>query len=531
MATTQQHSSAASQAQGTTQAASDDATAQTDNPALSAAAELQRLELMQRMPALDFCVMLFRLSDDAQWEIIGQLEQMGDVPRATLAAAAAYVAEAPVVRQADLLDDPNLAQYLSIDEQPNVVTISFTLPGEMEPSHSVRTVYDDTRSETWIYDGPASDDYPALEETFQEAEDEIDIYEGDQPDVDPASFAPVTGDATTWRVLGAGARAALALPREEDAALDASVAELVTTYPDEVQQILTIIRVRMGSRAVEAYQHISDPDRLRAPTKLHAIAIMTKRIAALDAVIAQESTGPHGGGATKTPANFGVVAAAHVERMDLEHSRDILATGKGRYEGAVTSERKYKTWTMKQRGGRAIDCTTFPFKVLADTSDAVGQPELYKAFQNAMHQVWRKKEGAGPNETPTVWDDDVLNGLRVGLGWKGFLIDPSNSYAGEESWNDVKVDPALAITHGDSMSLARARELPFAVIGQGGHMGLLVYGHWYEVHFGHSHDDVELIDAAVLPARWQTAAAMAPAADVERVLRAPLPQDDTTGEE
>ncbi|MBK9071915.1 MAG: hypothetical protein IPL79_13070 [Myxococcales bacterium] len=522
MATTQQHSPVAAQAQGSSVDTSGAAAAQTADPAMSAATELQRLELMQRMPALDFCVFVARLPADQRWDLVSQFEQMGDIKRALLAIAAASLAENEEVLQNIELIDERFAQCLAVDEQPTVATIVFTVPNATEPSRSFRATPLSEGYEIRVYRGS-----PAQQAEEAAAED---VYEDEQPDIDPASFGPVTGDATTWRVLGPGARAALKLPRAEDDALDASVAELVTTYPDEVEQILTIVRVRMGTRAVEAYKHISDPERLRVPTDLHAISIMTKRIAALDAVIAQESAGPHGGGAKKTPAAFGIVAAAHVERMDLEHSRDILATGKGRYEGAMRDERIYKTWTMQQRKGRAIDCTTFPLKVLADTAEAVGKPGLFNAFKKAMYQVWREKEGAGPNATPTVWDDDVLNGLRVALGWKGFFISRHDSSpADSREWNNVPVDPALALSDfkRDSMSLKRVRELPFAVIGQGGHMGMLVYGKWYEVHWSHSHSDPELIESSDLVNRATDAVAMAPPADVERVLRAPR----TPGEE
>lgn len=373
--------------------------------------------------------------------------------------------------------------------------------------------------------------------------------------------------AATPAGLGPGAVQMLSVSRRQDVV--AEVGRLVKKHPQDTQQILAIARVRFGPEAVANYQYETVPDYVGDGSKATAILQLTQRIAALKAVIALGEPGIEAaagdaslehrwetlGGLlpplrnpriTTDKSGLGIIAAAITEKMDLEHHLGILKTGRGPYEGAYTDEPHEKMWTMRRRDGNGLDCTTFLLRVLNDAFAAAGKPELFNAAMAAVYQAWRDKTGSSKSAAPEISGADVLIGMQKALGWQGFFVwgsasssmsdafepEDVNRYkdAHDGSWHRVKLVPSLEVVDfgQETPQTANLRNLPFALLAQigddgiGGHMGILVYGKWYEVHWTDKASETNLIEVSdILDKSWSFAAAVAPAADLAAAFNQP----------
>ncbi|MBK9072812.1 MAG: hypothetical protein IPL79_17695 [Myxococcales bacterium] len=382
--------------------------------------------------------------------------------------------------------------------------------------------------------------------------------------------------AATPAGLGAGGVEMLSISRRQNVA--AEVDRLVKKYPQDAWQILAIARVRFGPAAIATHDYEMDPAQVASGSKATAVFQLTKRIAALKAVIALGDAGIEAaageapqdwstlGGMfpaqadprTKTSkSGLGVMAAAITEKMDLEHHLGILTRGRGPYEGAYTEAPLEKPWTMRRRDGNGLDCTTFLLRVLNDALVAAGKPELFNAAMSAVYQAWRDKTGSSKSAVPEISGADVLKGMQTALGWQGFFVwgqasdsmpktdeyekDDAKRYkdAHDGSWHRVKLVPSLEVVNfgepngetglaEDTPAIANLRNLPFALLaeisdgGIGGHMGILVYGKWYEVHWTDEASETNLIEVSdIMVKSWNYAAAVAPTADLAAAFKQP----------
>jgi hypothetical protein len=231
---------------------------------------------------------------------------------------------------------------------------------------------------------------------------------------------------------------------------------------------------------------------------------------------------------TSAPAkhSIGEVGAASARSMLLEHQQAVAATGTGKFMGN-------RAGGPVPAGVTSSDCTEYILSVLRTSFEAKGRGGDWKAVYDAAVTG----SGAGGFKGMAL-----VQSLESSAGWKGVFWgkdprDPSDrlpehpvaykkvretgSYYGaavDTTRSAVEYTPTSPRKPESMANLDRLRHVPLGLVATKGavHMGLLLNGQLYELHWEKTATDPDVIQATPLEKwEWQTGVVVAPADDLD----------------
>lgn len=197
--------------------------------------------------------------------------------------------------------------------------------------------------------------------------------------------------------------------------------------------------------------------------------------------------------------SFGEVGNAVAKHMDAEHDALLAKRGCGTLIGIHAGDPPAGTHPPPH----VTDCTTFVLDVLRETFAAQGRSA---DFDRVFATAERNSGSGGFKGT------ELMKALQSELGWKGMFwagdlkADAETTYANylqkkKGTYYGIKVNPAEAVTGfktapikpGDNYD--RLTKVPFALLTTKGgmHMGLVLNGKLYEVHWANGCDSNDVI--------------------------------------
>jgi hypothetical protein len=216
---------------------------------------------------------------------------------------------------------------------------------------------------------------------------------------------------------------------------------------------------------------------------------------------------------------FGEVASAITKRMDAEHDALMKKRGCGTMMGNHAGEPAVAVTPPPIK----TDCTEFVLSVLRQTFAAQGRSaDFDRAFAKA-----RETSGAGGFR-----GTELMKALQTELGWSGMYwagdldADAETRYGyylqkKNGTYYGIKVDPTHAVTGfktGASPNFEKLKKLPFALLTTKGgmHMGVVLNGHIYELHWSNNCDSPDVLMESNLPDWiWSAGAMVAPPEEVK----------------
>ncbi len=216
---------------------------------------------------------------------------------------------------------------------------------------------------------------------------------------------------------------------------------------------------------------------------------------------------------------FGEIGNAIAKRMDAEHDALLKTRGCGNLIGTKAGEPAAAVTPPPVR----TDCTEFVLSVLRQTFAAQGKSaDFERVFAKA-----RLTSGTGGFR-----GTELMKALQTEAGWSGMFwagdveVDAETRYSNylqkkNGTYYGIKVDPARAVTGfktGASPNLETLKKMPFALLTTKGgmHMGILLNGRVYELHWSNNCDSVDVIADTALPDWiWSAGAIVAPADEVK----------------
>lgn len=224
--------------------------------------------------------------------------------------------------------------------------------------------------------------------------------------------------------------------------------------------------------------------------------------------------------------SLGEVGAATGRSMMLQHQQSVAATGSGKFMGSQVAG-------AAPPGVTKSDCTEYILDVLRKAFQAKGRAGDWKAVYD---EAAAKSGPGGFTGMPLV------QALETKAGWKGVFWgkDPRNpsdtlpehptayrTVRATGKYYGAAVDPARSAveyaptspTKPENMAnLDRLRHIPLGLVATKGalHMGLLLNGQLYELHWDKAVTDPDVIQATPLEKwDWQTGVVVAPAEDMD----------------
>jgi hypothetical protein len=233
--------------------------------------------------------------------------------------------------------------------------------------------------------------------------------------------------------------------------------------------------------------------------------------------------------------SIGVIAAAKGRDVLLEHQERVAATGTRTIQGPRCSS--------PVPGVGSVDCTTYILGVLRE------------AFAAKKHSLtWDKVMDTARKASPPgkLEGTEVLEALQSEAGWEAVFWSPDPRNPADRTPEhpaaykqvrttgkyspagvNIPVDPSKSVINyrrtdpaakRDISGIERLQRLQFGVLATRGgiHMGLIINGSVYEVHWDKPASDPTAIEATPLETwAWQSGVIVAPKGDLERAWNTP----------